>query len=129
MLFGLGPALLARGRPEFMRRTPYRRAEPDVRRLTHEAPAEPRWWSWLLDGAHPWGSFDATVGRYGIRRYRLTVYPPGSTAADRRWARLWRGWPITGAALAILAFMLFGNVVARPTTVLEYAVAAYVGIG
>ena len=112
-----------------MRRTPYRRAETDDRRLTQEAPAEPRWWSRLLDGAHPWGSFDATVGRYGIQRYRLIVYPPGSTAADRRLARLWRGWPITGAVLALLAFMLFGNVVAPPTTVLEYAVAGYVGIG
>jgi hypothetical protein len=83
----------------------------------------------LLDGAHPWGSFDATVGRYGIRRYRLIVYPPGSTAADRRMARIWRGWPIAGAVLALLAVMLFGNVIASPDTVLGYAVAAYVVMG
>jgi hypothetical protein len=112
-----------------MRRTQHRPAGPDVPQLIQAPPAEPRWWSRLLDGAHPWGSFDAAVGRYGIRRYRLVVYPPGSTAADRRFARMWRGWPITGAALALLAIMLFGNVIAAPDTVLGYGVAAYVGIG
>jgi hypothetical protein len=42
---------------------------------------------------------------------------------------MWRGWPITGAALALLAVMLLGNVTAPPDTVLGYAMAAYVGIG
>jgi hypothetical protein len=42
---------------------------------------------------------------------------------------MWRAWPITGAALALLTVMLFGNVIASPDTVLGYAVAAYVGIG
>jgi hypothetical protein len=42
---------------------------------------------------------------------------------------MWRGWPIIGAALALLAVMLFGNVTASPDTVLGYAMAAYVGIG
>jgi hypothetical protein len=42
---------------------------------------------------------------------------------------MWRGWPITGAVLALLAVMLFGNVTASPATVLGYAVAAYVGMG
>jgi Family of unknown function (DUF6611) len=83
----------------------------------------------LLDGAHRWGSFDATVGRYGVRRYRLTIYPPGRTTADRQLTRLWRGWPITGAALVLLAVMLLGNVSASPNTVLGYALAAYLGIG
>jgi hypothetical protein len=58
----------------------------------------------------------------------LVVYPPGSTAADRRLARMWRAWPITGAALALLAVMLLGNVAASADTVLGYAVAFYVGI-
>jgi hypothetical protein len=112
-----------------MRRTPHRHAEPDVAQPVRAAPAEPRWWSRLLDGAHRWGSFDATVGRYGVRRYWLIVYPPGSSPADRRLARLWRGWPITGAVLALLAVMLLGNAAASPDTVLGYAVAAYAGIG
>ena len=80
----------------------------------------PRLWSRLLDGAHPWGSFDATVGRYGVRRYRLIIYPPGTSAADRQLARLWRGWPVSGAALGLLAVMLLGNVAAPPDTVLAY---------
>jgi hypothetical protein len=59
----------------------------------------------------------------------LVVYPPGSTAADRRLARMWRAWPITGAALALLAVMLLGNVAASPNAVLALAVVAYAGIG
>ena len=58
-------------------------------------------WSRLLDGSRPWGSYDATVSRYGVQRCQLILYPPGCTTADRRLARLWRGWPLTGAALAL----------------------------
>ena len=89
----------------------------------------PGWLSRLLDGPHPWGSFEATVGRYGVRRYRLIVYPPGISAADRRLARLWRGWPISGATLMLLVVMLFGNAAASPETVLTVAVASYVSVG
>ena len=94
-----------------------------------EGPAAPRWWSLLLDGAHPWGSFDVVVSQYGVRRYRLTIYPPTATRADQRLARLWRAWPISGVAAALLAVMLFGNVTGSPDTVLAFAVAAYVTIG
>ena len=69
------------------------------------------------------------MSRYGVRRYRLIVYPPGSSTADRQLARLWRGWPVTGAVLGLLAVMLLGNVAASPDTVLAYAVTGYVGIG
>ena len=69
------------------------------------------------------------VSRYGVRRYRLIIYPPGTSPADRRLARLWRGWPISGAALMLLVVMLFGDVAASPDTVLAIAVAVYVGIG
>jgi hypothetical protein len=112
-----------------MRGTQRPQAEPDVSQPTQRAPAELRWWSRLLDGAHPWGSFDATVSRYGVRRYRLIIYPPGASTTDRQLARLWRGWPITGAVLGLLAVMLLGNVVAAPDTVLAFAVAVYVSIG
>jgi hypothetical protein len=112
-----------------MRRTQHRRLEPDVSQTTHVAPADLRWWPRLLDGDRPWGFFDATVSRYGVRRYRLIIYPPGTTTADRQLARLWRGWPITGAALGLLAVMLLGNVASSPNTVLAYAVAASVSIG
>jgi hypothetical protein len=86
-------------------------------------------WSRLLDGAHPWGSFDAMVGRYGVRRYRLIIYPAGTTTAERRLARLWRGWPVGGAVLGLLAVMLLGNVVSSPIAVLAVAVVAYVSVG
>jgi hypothetical protein len=115
--------------PESMRRSQHRHVEPDVSQATQGVPAEPRRWSRLLDGAHPWGSFDAMVSRYGVRRYRLTIYPPGTSTIDRRLARLWRGWPITGAVLALLAVMLVGNEAASPNTVLAFAVTAYVSIG
>jgi hypothetical protein len=112
-----------------MRRTQYLRVEPGVTQPTPGAPAALGWWSRLLDGAYPWGSFDATIGRYGARGYRLIIYPPGASTADRQYARLSRGWPITGAVLVLLAVMLLGNVAASPDTVLALGVAAYVSIG
>ncbi len=69
------------------------------------------------------------VSRYGVRRYRLIIYPPGTSPADRRLARLWREWPVGGAAFVLLALMLLGNAVASPTKVLAVAVAVYVSTG
>ncbi|MCV7443665.1 hypothetical protein H7K33_15615 [Mycobacterium paraense] len=112
-----------------MRKAEQRHAESSIRQPTESAPARPQWWSRLLDGPHQWGSFDATVGRYGAQRDRLILYPPGSTAADRRMARLWRGWPTTGAALGLLAIMLLGHAGVSPDEVLAVFVVAYVGIG
>ncbi len=112
-----------------MRRTAQRHAESGIHGSTKSAPARPQWWSRLLDGPHQWGSLDAAVGRYGVQRDRLVVYPPGSTTADRRMARLWRGWPITGAALGLLAIMLLGHAGASPDKVLALFLVAYVGIG
>jgi hypothetical protein len=59
----------------------------------------------------------------------LIIYPSGSSTADRRLARLWRGWPVGGAVLGLLAIMMLGNVVCSPRTVLAVAVAAYASIG
>jgi hypothetical protein len=87
-----------------------------------------RVWLRLLDGAHPWGSFDATVGRYGLRRYRLVIFPPGISTTDRRLLRLWRGWPVGGGMLALLAMMLLGDAVASPGTTVLVVAAAYVGV-
>jgi hypothetical protein len=112
-----------------MRSTQHRTVEPGVLEPTQEAPAVPSLWSRLLDGARPWGSFDAMVGRYGVRRYRLTIYPAGTSIAERRLARLWRGWMLGGAVLGLLAVMLLGNVVSSPIAVLAVAVVAYVTVG
>jgi hypothetical protein len=59
----------------------------------------------------------------------LIIYPPGTSTADRRLTRLWRGWPISGALLALLAVMLLGNAAASPDTVLAFAMSGYVTIG
>src|SRR6201997_2675031 len=113
-----------------MRRTAHRRVESGIRQPAQGVPAEELGrWSRLLDGAHPWGSFAATVGRYGVRRYRLVIYPPGNSTADRQLARLWRGGAISGAVLGLVAVMLLGNVAASPDTVLAFAVTVYICIG
>jgi hypothetical protein len=88
-------------------------------------PAVRAGWCRLVDGAHPWGSFDATVGRYGLRRYRLLIFPPGISTTDRRLLRLWPAWPIGGGALALFAVMLVGG----PLTTLVVAAAAYLTAG
>jgi hypothetical protein len=69
------------------------------------------------------------VGRYGVRRCRLIIYPPGISSADRQLARLWRGWPIGGAVLGLLAVALLGNVAASADAVLAFAVTVYMCIG
>lgn len=49
-----------------------------------------------------WGSLTIQPDRFGTR-YLLVVYPPGTTDAERRRIRAWRGWPLWGALLWILA--------------------------
>lgn len=56
----------------------------------------------LLDGDTRWGSLTIQPDRFGTR-YLLVVYPPGTTDAERRRIRVWRGWPLWGALLWILA--------------------------
>ena len=113
-----------------MRSPQHRIVRPGVREPVPDGPVTvPRLWARLLDGAHLWGSCDAMVGRYGVRRYRLVIYPPGISTADRQLARLWRGWPITGIVLGLLAVVLLGNVAASPDTVLAFALTVYVGVG
>ena len=67
------------------------------------------------------------ISQYCVRRYRLIIYPPGTTAADRRLARLRRGWPVGGAVLVLFAIMI-GDAVSSPYTVPAVAITAYLGI-
>lgn len=53
----------------------------------------------LLDGARTWGDLEISDGRYGVARYRLTVYPPGLGRDERIPLRLWRAFPIWGLTL------------------------------
>lgn len=59
----------------------------------------------VLDGGAQWGSLTIQPDRFGTR-YHLVVYPPGTTVDERRRVRIWRGWPLWGALLWILAEMV-----------------------
>ncbi|MHA0285301.1 DUF6611 family protein [Mycobacterium sp. C3-094] len=56
----------------------------------------------VLDGDAAWGSLTIQPDRFGTR-YLLVVYPPGTTCAERRRIRIWRGWPLWGASLWVLS--------------------------
>jgi hypothetical protein len=99
-----------------MRNTQYQAVEPGA-----------RWFSRVLDGDRPWGSYDVKITQYGVRRYRLIIYPPGTTTADRRLARLRRGWPLGGAVLILFAIMI-GDAVSSPYTVPAVAITTYLSI-
>jgi hypothetical protein len=98
---------------------------PNTQHQTVEPGA--RWFSRLLDGDHPWGSYDVKISQYAVRRYRLIIYPPGTATADRRLARLRRGWPLGGAVLILFAIMI-GDAVSSPYTVPAVAITAYLSI-
>lgn len=72
-------------------------------------------WHRLLDGMNPWGSFLVQPGRYGSTRYQIVVYPPGSTAAQRRRIRLWRGWPLWGALLWLICIIALPRLIDQHT--------------
>jgi hypothetical protein len=62
-----------------------------------------RWWSRLLNGENRWGFVHIQRDRFGVTRCRLVVYPPGISDVERRRLRIWRGSPIWGAALWVVA--------------------------
>src|SRR5580693_6535639 len=113
MPFSLGSASHIPRTPDSMRNTQYQAVEPGA-----------RWFSRVLDGDRPWGSYDVKITQYGVRRYRLIIYPPGTTTADRRLARLRRGWPLGGAVLILFAIMI-GDAVSSPYTVPAVAITTY----
>ncbi|MFC4244030.1 DUF6611 family protein [Gryllotalpicola reticulitermitis] len=72
----------------------------------------PRWARRLIDGPHPWGAIQiAPVDRTGrALRYRLIVYPPGITDAERRWLVLHSRWPAIGTTLGVAVSAVLGEV-------------------
>lgn len=60
-----------------------------------------------MSSAYDWGSFDISLPRYGVCRYRLVVLPPGISAPQRRALRAWRVWPLWGAGIWLCA-QIFG---------------------
>jgi hypothetical protein len=82
----------------------------------------------LIDGTTAWGSFAIGPGRYGITRYQLVVYPPGISDTERRRVRIWRGWPLWGAALWLVCLMVLCRWV-DPWAAIVLATAAYLAGG
>jgi hypothetical protein len=77
----------------------------------------------LIEGDKLWGTLDVTpVGRSMWRRVRLTVYPPGTTSAERRALHFAHSWPIAGAILALVVMVALGS--AWPPALVVVGVAA-----
>ncbi|MHC5794877.1 DUF6611 family protein [Lacisediminihabitans sp. FW035] len=78
-----------------------------------------------LQGPHPWGHFEVAPLSRGLwTRERLTVYPPGTTAAERRLHGIFRNWPLVGSVAALFAMMALG-VVLSPLLAFMVAFALY----
>jgi hypothetical protein len=75
-----------------------------------------------------WGSFDIYPARYGVARYRLVVFPPGITVRERWLLRVWRGWPLWGAALW-LGLQIGGALTGMPETALIGGSMIYIAAG
>ncbi len=87
-----------------------------------------RWCSRLLDGDSRWGFARIQIDRFGVTRYRLVVYPPGIDAAERRRLRIWRGSPIWGAALWVVAEICLQQLMG-PWTALAISSASVILLG
>src|ERR1700738_3494787 len=71
--------------------------QPEGHRPVSRKPSlSKRWWSRVIDGEQVWGSIDISFRRHGFRSYRLVVFPPGISPAERRYVRMWRAWPTWG---------------------------------
>jgi hypothetical protein len=80
-----------------------------------------------LEGTHTWGTVDVTPGRTVFTRHRVTVFPPGTNARERRALQLHRNWPVAGSIGMVLALILLGHTVAT-LPLLVAVVGSYVGV-
>lgn len=72
----------------------------------------------VVSSIPPWGVLEVTSPvRYGWRSFRLTVYPPGTSSAERRVLWLDRHLPVVAAA-GVLAAMLIAVPVVPPLILL-----------
>jgi hypothetical protein len=87
-----------------------------------------RWWMRALDGERGWGSIDISLNSHGFRSYRLVVFPPGISQAERRSVRMWRAWPTWGA-LVWLILMICAVSVLPPWGALACSATVYLAAG
>jgi hypothetical protein len=87
-----------------------------------------RGWSRVLDGDRAWGSLEIRPDRFGVTRYRLVVFPPGISEAERRRVRVARGWPLWGALVWVFCEVSLGHLTG-PVTALVTSTAIYLGLG
>jgi Family of unknown function (DUF6611) len=81
----------------------------------------------VLDGEHSWGSIGIQPGEYGTVRYKLVVFPPGTTGAERRLLRLSRAWPAWGAVLWVMSEIGLSSEL-RPWAAFGISTMAYLGM-
>ena len=63
-----------------------------------------------LEGEHRWGFVDLTPTERGAwEQKRLTVFPPGTTSAERRALKRHRDWPIAGAVITMFLMLVLGE--------------------
>ena len=107
------------------------RLAPDANRLLRPASrlasAPVRWWIRVLDGERSWGSIDVRPGEFGAVRYRLVVFPPGATGAERRLLRLSRAWPAWGAVLWLVSEICLSRALG-PWAAFGISTMAYLGM-
>jgi hypothetical protein len=87
-----------------------------------------RGWSRLLDGERAWGSIEIRPDRFGVTRYRLVVFPPGISDAERRRVRVARGWPLWGALVWVFCEVWLTQLTG-PWTALAISTSIYLGLG
>jgi hypothetical protein len=79
----------------------------------------------LLDGERTWGALEVSDRRYGMCRYRLSVYPPGLRRGERMSLRLWHAFPAWGLTLW-LAVQIVGMTLTTPDTALALSTGSFV---
>jgi hypothetical protein len=64
----------------------------------------------LTEGDKLWGTVDVSPANRSMwRRVRLTVYPPGTTGAERRALHFAHTWPVGGAILCLVLLVTVGS--------------------
>ena len=75
-----------------------------------------------------WGSIGVWSSRYGVSRYRLVVFPPGISGAQRRLLRLWRAWLTWGVLLWLMSEICLGGIFTSGTAI-EVSTIVYLSAG